>query len=223
MIAAVTLERHREGLHISASALRTLHECLREWWYRYVEGAAREDVPAAMVLGTALHKALAFYYRSLQEGDEASFEDLLGVANLSILKDVASTPGVLFRDGEDAETTVNEAKRLLDAFMEQGFRPAKVVAVEVPFGLPVVHPTTGEIMPYEERIIGAIDLIAEDGGEVVVVDHKTAAKPACGPAACGSCAVAARFPSSMTAGSSIRARNDALEQARHPSAHASWC
>ena len=176
MIAAVTLEKHREGLHISASALRTLHECPREWWYRYVEGAPREHVPAGIVLGKAVHEALALFYRGLRDGDDVGLDVLVEVAGASIRRAAECDPPVLFRDGEDVETTVDLAARLLAVFVEDGFRPERVLAVEVPFGLPVVHPDTGEVMPYEERIVGAIDLIAEDGGQVVVVDHKTAAR-----------------------------------------------
>ncbi len=176
MIAAVTLGRHREGLHISASALRTLHDCPREWFYRYVEGAPREHVPAGMVLGKAIHKALAFFYRCLRDGDGAAFDDIVPIAASSILSAVASTPRVQFRHGEDASTLVELASRLLEAFINDGYRPARVIAVEQPFSLPVVHPETGELTAYEERIVGAIDLIAEDGGHVVVVDHKTASR-----------------------------------------------
>ena len=176
MIAAVTLEQHREGLHISASALRTLHECPREWWYRYVEGVPREHVPVGIVLGKAVHEALALFYRGLRDGYDVSLDELVDVATASILRAAEYDPPVLFRDDESAETIADLAARLLAVFVEDGYRPERVVAVEVPFGLPVIHPGTGEVMPYEERIVGAIDLIAEDGGQVVVVDHKTAAR-----------------------------------------------
>lgn len=177
MIAAVSLERRREGLHISASALRVLQECPREWWLRYVEGVPREDVSAGIVLGSAIHEALAAFYRGLRDDDPPGLETLLGVASASITSAIDSELPVLFREGDDEHSLRELAARLLEAFVREGFRPARVLAVELPFGLPVVHPETGEVLPYEERIVGAIDLIAEDAdGTIVVVDHKTAAR-----------------------------------------------
>jgi len=127
-----------------------------------------------MVLGSAVHKALAWFYRCLHDGEaEPAIDKLVSIAGASISKAVASDPPVLFADGEDGGTLVDEATRLLTAFLAQGYRPAKVVAVEVPFSLPLVHPETGEALPYEEHVVGAIDLVAEDqDGGVVVLDHK---------------------------------------------------
>jgi putative RecB family exonuclease len=177
--SVVQLLRQEEiDLYVSASALRTLESCPRQWWYRYLQGLKPQDVSARLVLGGAVHKALAHLYMHLMAGDtEPSLDDLVGVAGASIVKTAASDPPVLFGDDESPEMLVQEAKRLLETFVEQGYRPAKVLAVEKPFSLPIIHPQTGEVLDFEEQVVGAIDLIAqEDDGTVAVVDHKVVAR-----------------------------------------------
>ena len=58
------LQEEKCDLHISASALKCLDSCPRQCWYRYVEGVRSQDIAARMVLGTAMHKALAEMCRS---------------------------------------------------------------------------------------------------------------------------------------------------------------
>lgn len=165
-------------LHISVSAIRSLEGCTRLWWYRYAAGAPPEDTPARLVLGGALHKAMASFYQALQHNaPEPSLSNLLGVAGSAIARAVAADPPILFPDGEGPESLMLEAERLLRAFLEQGYRPARVVAVEEPFALELVHPETGELLPFEERMAGAIDLVAEGpDGSLEIIDHKISSR-----------------------------------------------
>jgi len=63
---------------------------------------------------------------------------------------------------------------MLSSFHENGFVPDKVVGVEVPFAVDLADPETGEVL--DIPLIGAVDLIAEKDGRVVLVEHKTAAR-----------------------------------------------
>ncbi len=172
------LREERVDLYASASALRCLESCPRQHWYRYVEGRPAQDTPARLILGSAMHKALAVFYGALKaRAAEPGLDQLVGVAGAAISKAVASDPPILFDDGGDAEALVNEATRLLGAFLEQGYRPAQVVGVEVPFALELTHPETGEALGFEERIVGAMDLVvADEHDNVTVVDHKVASR-----------------------------------------------
>jgi putative RecB family exonuclease len=168
------LRAEKQDLYISASALRCLEACPRQYWLRYVEGHPAQDLPARMVLGSALHRALSAFYTLRVGGEpEPGLDKLVGIASSHIASTVVSEPPVLFADGEDPETLVTEATRLLRAFVEQAPRPTKVLGVEMPFSLPLVHPETGEVLPFEEHVVGAIDLLTEEhDGTVVVWDHK---------------------------------------------------
>ncbi len=176
--AIVSLSRARERLHVSASAVSTLQECPRRFWYHYVVGAEEEHVASSLVLGKAVHRALALHYRSLRDEERTpELNELVSIAGSVIVQAAASSPGVLYREGEDAGSLVEQASRMLTVFRDEGYRPVRVLAVELPFSTPLVHPRTGEVLAYDEHIVGAIDLVAEEaGGEVVVVDHKTVAR-----------------------------------------------
>ncbi len=177
MIAAARRRPERDGLHVSASAIRTLQECGREWWYQKVEGRPPEDVPTRLVLGVAVHEALAVFYSAMRDGkDLPSTVDLARTAGASMERSAASGSAVAFAEGEGLDTLEARALGLLTAFMASGYRPQRVLAVEEPFALILSDPETGEVLPYEERVVGVIDLVAEDDGRVVVVDHKTAAR-----------------------------------------------
>lgn len=175
-MSAVTdlLRQQRADLHISASAIRCLQECPRQYWLRYVEGVPPQDRSARMILGSAIHKALAHFYRCLRDGiPEPGHEALLGIAASTIAAEAIGDPPLLFDEGEDASALVTEASRLLEVFLKDGFRPKRVVAVEEAFLLDLSDPATGELFDFEERVAGAIDLIAmQDDGAMVVVDHK---------------------------------------------------
>jgi hypothetical protein len=172
------LEKEQIDLYVSASALRTLEACPREWWLRYVEGAEPEDRPARLVLGSALHEALAVYYRTLRDGtDPPGPDELLGLAHEAIRRKIDSGPQLLFAQGRKLDDLFVDAERLIAAFLSDGIRSSRVLAVEEPFTLSISNPKTGEVLPYEERIAGAIDLVIEtEDGEIVVIDHKTSAR-----------------------------------------------
>ncbi len=171
---AELLRREQQDLHVSASALRLLEGCPRSWWYKYVASMPSEDVSSRLVLGKALHSSLAMFYTAMMDGTpEPTIEELVGVAAAGIADALADTTPVLFADGEDGHALVEEAHRLLTAFLAHGYRPKRVVGVEVPFAVALTHPETGELLPFEEKLAGAIDLVAEDDdGRLVVVDHK---------------------------------------------------
>ncbi len=172
------IRRERQDLYISASALRTLEACPRQWWYNYVLGAPKEDVSARLILGGAVHQALARFYSVLrEEGVEPGLDDLTAVASAAIEKAVTSGPPILFGDAKDEEGLVQEADRLLNVFMEHGYRPEYIIGAEIPFSLPLSNPETGELLEYEERVVGAIDLVVEDdNGRIVVIDHKVVSR-----------------------------------------------
>ena len=167
------LRQEQRDLYVSASALRTLESCPREHWYKYIEGRPAQDVPGRLILGSAMHKSLALFYRCLRDGEaEPTLDTLVSVAGASIGQAVASKPPILFGAGEDPASLVTEASRVLGVFLEQGYRPDRIVGVELPFSLPLVHPVTGEVLGYEEQLVGAMDLVVEEAGTIVVVDHK---------------------------------------------------
>lgn len=161
-----------DGLYVSASALRLLGDCPRGYGYRYLRGFPAEDVAPALVLGKSLHAALAVWFERLRDGaPEATLDELIAIAVASI--DEAKRDAVPIASNDNDEDLVEEATRLLRAFAANPLRPARVVAVELPFQIAVPrHPITGERYTLDESIAGVIDLVAEDADGLLVIDHK---------------------------------------------------
>ena len=76
-MSEITLDRLRAGLHFSASALKTYLICPQKFRYHYVEGAEHESRPSALVLGRAVHAALARLHRGLQDGHTVETSELI--------------------------------------------------------------------------------------------------------------------------------------------------
>ena len=165
------------GLHVSASSLRVLQECPRQFFYQYLQGRPRESVSSRMIIGTAIHAALEAFYRALMENrEEPGLDELVEVAAASLRQAVAGPFPVAFDDGEDLEAMEAECNRVLTAFLDAPYRPHKVLGVEEPFGLALRDEDTGELL-YDELVVGFFDLVAEDeDGTVAIVDHKVSSR-----------------------------------------------
>ncbi len=77
------------GLHVSASSLRVLRECPRQFLLQYLQGHRRERLSSRMVLGTAVHAALERFYRAVMDGvAEPDGEKMVAVALDKIASEV---------------------------------------------------------------------------------------------------------------------------------------
>ena len=56
-------------LRISKSHIQTYLICPRKFYFQYVVALPWEFVPASLPFGSALHAAVAFFYRMLQQGE----------------------------------------------------------------------------------------------------------------------------------------------------------
>ena len=59
------LKDFREDLHISHSQIFTYLNCSLKYYFSYVEGRMPEHRPAAMLFGSAIHAAIARYYKGV--------------------------------------------------------------------------------------------------------------------------------------------------------------
>ncbi len=181
-LAVVQERRPAASLHISASALRCLQECPREFCYRYISGCPKEDMSSAMILGAAIHLAAAAFYEALKSQQPVPETEALKIlAKNSIGAALDGETPVLFSKGETAESLMAAVDQLVEIFVADAFRPAKILGVEMKFVVPIVHPKTGEVVPqFQELLLGFFDLVAEDeAGDLMIVDHKVSRR--CAP------------------------------------------
>lgn len=162
---------------MSASSLRVLKECPRQFLLQYVQGHKRERISSRMILGTAVHEALELFYKAIMASSrEPELEDMIGVAVDKIRQEIGGAVPVEYDEGEGLPEMEAEARRVLTAFNLAPYRPHKILGVELPFGLALTDEDTGEVM-FEELVVGFLDLLVEDeDGTVAIVDHKVSAR-----------------------------------------------
>ena len=169
--------RYSEGMpsYLSYSQLALYLECPLKYKLRYLSegGYGDEPVPAALVFGTAIHQALAQFYRQAMDGELFTLAGLLA-AFAAAWQAEAERQEILFAEGEDFDSLLALGQGMLRVFARMA-HPMKVIAVEVPFEFKLEHPRTGKEFPIP--IKGVIDLVEEDeNGTLLVVDHKTAGR-----------------------------------------------
>jgi len=163
-----------DTIHVSASSIRSIIDgCPREVFYKYIAGLDPQDRSSGLVLGSACHEALALFYLTIkQDHREATFSEMEAIAHASI--DAAKK--VHYKEGETPDSLKSEASRLIEAFLDHGYRPeGRILGVEERFSIPLHHPDTGVVL--QERLVGFFDLLEElPNGTLRVTDHKTAAR-----------------------------------------------
>ena len=161
-------------LRISKSQIQTYLICPRKFWFQYVVGAAWEFMPASLPFGTALHAAVAAFYRSLKDrGVQPELASITREFEREWEKAVAGQR-LTFKGKTSVESHLEQGRALLEKFYEE-VRPRRVEAVEYPFAVPLTDPNTGEAL--DTTLVGIVDLIeSDDGGNLIIGELKTSAK-----------------------------------------------
>ncbi|MBU1534036.1 PD-(D/E)XK nuclease family protein, partial [Myxococcota bacterium] len=99
MVLAPIEKQFDDDIHVSASSVRSIIDgCPREAFYKYIAGYEPQDRSSGLVLGSAVHEALALFYLTWkQDHREATVNELTAVAHASI--DAAEK--VHCKDGEE--------------------------------------------------------------------------------------------------------------------------
>lgn len=170
-------EKILSELHISHSQLFTYLACSLKYKFKYVLGMPPERIGLALPFGTAIHKALERYYQVFAKGRieqlpilQELFTEVLN-QQLSDKEDLI----VFSKTMPDADSALVMGRAMIKAFHE-AVDPVgwKVAGIELPLSASL-YTDAGD--PTEFKLIGFLDLLLEDpNGEVIVIDHKTAAR-----------------------------------------------
>ena len=164
----------RSALHVSVSQIRALQACGRRYQLRYVLGAKPEHRSANLVLGTAVHTGLAGFYQALKDGVVSPDEEVIETSRLSLEEAMKQDPPILLEDGETLADLQTTAEALIRTFLAGVELPDEVLAVEVPFFMDIIDVDSGVIL--EEQLTGYLDAVVRFGDDIVVLEHKTAAR-----------------------------------------------
>jgi putative RecB family exonuclease len=172
------LQELTENLHVSHSQIFTYLACSLKYRYHYIEQRPYERISINLPFGSAIHKSIERYYRSVKESSvveplshiQELFED-----SINIFIDHSDIPIIYKKESPERQAVIDMGKSLLKAFYENvdltGFQ---IVDVELPLSATLF---SDEGKPTDIKLIGIIDLLLmDDAGELLVVDNKTAAK-----------------------------------------------
>jgi CRISPR/Cas system-associated exonuclease Cas4 (RecB family) len=137
-------------------------------------GAMPEFTPASLPFGTALHAAVASFYRSIKEtGDRPELASIIQQFEVEWEKEVAGRR-VSFQGKTSIESHLELGRALLQKFYEE-VQPRRIEAVEYPFAVALSDPNTGE--PLDVSLVGIVDLIeSDDEGNLIIAELKTSSK-----------------------------------------------
>jgi CRISPR/Cas system-associated exonuclease Cas4 (RecB family) len=166
-----------DGLYTSVSQMKCWLRCPRQFELKYVRGVPPAFVPVNLAFGSAIHEALAAHYGEMKSTGSPLRRDLV----LDVFRaawEKAQDGDVPLQADEDDDLTqvVDKGVSMLHAFYEHASKaqPFEVEAVEHGFTVPLHDPDTGEEL--DEQLVGTMDLIVNEGGRRVVVEHKSSSK-----------------------------------------------
>jgi CRISPR/Cas system-associated exonuclease Cas4 (RecB family) len=161
-------------LRISKSQIQTYLICPRKFWFQYVMGAMPEFLPASLPFGSALHGAVAAFYRAIKEtGTKPELAFITREFELAWER-AAVGHRLSFKGKTSVSSQLGLGKALLQKFYDE-VKPRKVEAVEYPFAIALSDPNTGA--PLDVSLVGIIDLIeSDDDGNLIITELKTSAK-----------------------------------------------
>ncbi|MCA9670680.1 MAG: PD-(D/E)XK nuclease family protein [Myxococcales bacterium] len=162
----------RSEPHTSVSALTCFLRCPRQYRYRYIDRVTPEHRADTLVFGSAIHAALAAFYRTLQSGRSPTAKSMRHTFLIALDVEVRrADPPILYRS-HDLDALRRLGLEMLDVFHVGALRPRRVLGVEQAFSIALVDDYG---MPIPVRLVGAFDAVIETD-RVRVVEHKTAAR-----------------------------------------------
>lgn len=160
-----------EEPYLSHSRIRTYLQCPLRYRFRYRERRPPAFVSAALILGGAVHEAVAWYCARLHHETETSPEDFTEYFREEWRARVAEEDVAWF--GKDPDE-LEDLGATLCAVFAADYEPAATLALEEPFRVPLVAPH-GNREPWP--LVGVFDRIERDeDGRLTVVEVKTAGR-----------------------------------------------
>lgn len=170
-------EQFASGLHISYSQLNTYLICPMKYAHNYVYGTLWERKPAALALGSAVHKSAEHFYLQFKDYNKIiSCDEMISVFTDALNQDfeISDVPWT-FKADENVDTLREHGIELVRLFHAEA-SPQKVMAVELPFSVSIPDTANeGEQLPI--RLTGFMDLVESDSdGAYCVVELKTSSQ-----------------------------------------------
>jgi putative RecB family exonuclease len=178
MAIVQSLQDFQNDLYISYSQIFTYISCSLKYKFQYVENRPFERISINLFLGSAIHTALSHGLKTLKV--KSALEPFIHLSGLfedciSLELDNNKIPVIYKKETPDRTSVVKLGNAMLKAWYESfDISGIQIVDVELPLSATLYN---DEKEPSGLNLIGVIDLLLlDDENELIVVDHKTAAR-----------------------------------------------
>jgi len=157
--------------HWSYSQLTQYLRCPLQYYFQRILKLPEPWISSNLVLGSAVHAALAEYHNRLRFCRDFSREEIQGTFLEAWRRQEEQQP-VDFKQGLDRTKAIDQGVALVELYLNEP-PPRNVVGVEQRFTVPL-HNSRGEIL--EKPLVAILDLVCDDGEELEVVEFKTSGR-----------------------------------------------
>lgn len=157
--------------HWSYSSINQYLRCPLQYYFQRILKLPQPSVGSGLVLGSAIHNALAVYHQYLMD-DKKTEELAIRQAYVKSWVDREREHTVEYKPKESREDLIEQGLTLLQLYMAQP-PPQNIVAIEQRFLVPL-HNSDGEYL--ETPLLAFTDLITKEDEVLKVTEFKTSGR-----------------------------------------------
>lgn len=157
--------------HWSYSALNQYMRCPLQYYFERVIRLPKPTVASGLVLGGAVHEALAYYHTQLRRGRKTGIQKLQKVF-FNAWQDRENDQTVQYKSSENRVSQIAVGITLLETYLEAD-PPENIFDVELELIVPLIN-SRGEFL--ETPLVAVLDLITTTDDGLKVHEIKTSGK-----------------------------------------------
>ncbi|WP_254511384.1 PD-(D/E)XK nuclease family protein [Anatilimnocola floriformis] len=156
----------RSRPHWSYSSISQYLRCPLQYYFQRVLGLPTKSASSDLILGSAVHEALASYHLALQTSE---FDSPSSITDrfCSAWKEREASEVVVYREGDTRDDCLNKGVHLLETYLREP-PPERIVEIEREFLVPLYN-SRGEYL--ETPLIAVTDLITKDENDILKVNE----------------------------------------------------
>lgn len=154
--------------HLSSSQINLYLICSLKYRYTYVDKLPKPFKASALAFGSAFHSTLSWLHKDRMNGRTATLERLFRIFDADWYSQKVETE-IRYKESEDEMKLTVMAKEMIALYFHEPEK--KIKGFEVPFTIPLKHPTNGKELGV--NLEGFFDLVEEDE---TIVEFKTTAQ-----------------------------------------------
>ncbi len=157
--------------HWSYSAVQQYLRCPLQYYFERVLRLPKPTVPSGLVLGSAVHRALAYYHLGLQAGETIGLDRVMRVF-AEAWHEQADSQLVQYKRGETGPEQLAVGMGLIEVYLHDP-PPEQIVAVEQPLLVPLEN-SSGDILV--RPLLAVLDLVTRTGDGLKITEIKTSGR-----------------------------------------------